>query len=86
MVTRCLTKELKPPSGEKNKTKQNKTKQNKTKQNKTKQNTIFNKWCWLNWTLPCRRSFYTAQVQVDQGPSNKTRYTETYRRENGEEP
>jgi hypothetical protein len=27
---------------------------------------------------------YKAQVQVDQGPSYKTRYTETNRRESGE--
>jgi hypothetical protein len=29
---------------------------------------------------------YTAPVQVDQEPLHKTRYTETYRRESGEEP
>jgi hypothetical protein len=28
---------------------------------------------------------YKAQLQVDQGPSHKTRYTETYRGESGEE-
>jgi hypothetical protein len=29
---------------------------------------------------------YKAQVQVDQGPAHKTRYTETNRKESGEEP
>jgi hypothetical protein len=29
---------------------------------------------------------YKAQVQVDQGPQHKTRYTETNRKESGEEP
>jgi hypothetical protein len=29
-------------------------------------------------------SLYKAQVQVDQGPPYKTRYTESNRRENGE--
>ena len=29
---------------------------------------------------------YKAQIQVDQGPPHKTRYTETYRGESGEEP
>jgi hypothetical protein len=29
---------------------------------------------------------YKAQVQVDEGPPHKTRYTETNRRESGEEP
>ena len=29
---------------------------------------------------------YKAQVQVDQGLSHKSRYTETYRRESGEKP
>ena len=36
--------------------------------------------------LPILISLYKAQVQVDQGPSHKTRYTETYRGESGEEP
>jgi hypothetical protein len=31
-------------------------------------------------------SVYKTQVQVDQGPPHKTRYTETNRRESGEEP
>jgi hypothetical protein len=35
MVTRSLTRELKPSNG--------------------KKNSIFNKWCWHNWRLPCRR-------------------------------
>ena len=29
---------------------------------------------------------YKAQVQLDQGPPHKTRYTETNRKESGEEP
>jgi hypothetical protein len=29
---------------------------------------------------------YKAQVQVDQEPTHKTRYTESNRRESGEEP
>ena len=36
-----------------------------------------------NW--PIIISFYKAQVQVDHEPSHKTRYTEAYRGENGEE-
>jgi hypothetical protein len=31
-------------------------------------------------------SMYKAQVQVDQGPPHKTRYTEINRRESGKEP
>jgi hypothetical protein len=31
-------------------------------------------------------SLYKAQVQVDQGPPHKIRYTETNRKESGEEP
>jgi hypothetical protein len=31
-------------------------------------------------------AMYKAQVQVDQGPSHKTRYTECNRRESGEKP
>jgi hypothetical protein len=31
-------------------------------------------------------SLYKAQVQVDQGPLNKTRYTEFSRTKSGEEP
>jgi hypothetical protein len=31
-------------------------------------------------------NLYKSQVQVDQGHPHKTRYTETYRKENGEEP
>ena len=79
--------------GVKNKTKHNKTKQNKTKQNKTNQNknSTFNKWCCQS---ACRR------MQIDPFLSpltklkskwtkdfhNKTRHTETNRKENGEEP
>lgn len=51
---------------------------------------IFNKWCWSKWQSTCRRvqidpylSFYKAQVQVDQGPQHKTRYSESNRRESG---
>ena len=29
---------------------------------------------------------YKAQVQVDQGPQHKARYTESNRRESGKEP
>jgi hypothetical protein len=46
---------------------------------------IFNKWCWFNWKSACL-SPCKAQVQVDQGPPHKTRYTKTYRRESGEDP
>ena len=31
-------------------------------------------------------SLYKAQVKVDQGSPHKTRYTETNRKESGEEP
>ena len=31
-------------------------------------------------------TLYKAQVQVDQGPQHKTRYTESNRRESGKEP
>ena len=31
-------------------------------------------------------SLYKAQVQMDQGPPHKTRYTETNRKESGEKP
>ncbi len=51
---------------------------------------IFNKWCWSTGCT-CRRMklihsylLVQAQVQVDQGPPHKTRYTETNRRESGE--
>jgi hypothetical protein len=53
---------------------------------------IFNKRCWFNWQSACRRmqiepflSLYKAQVQVDQGPQYKTRYTESNRRKSGKE-
>ena len=35
---------------------------------------------------PILTFLYKAQVRVDQGTLNKTRYTEIYRRENGEMP
>jgi hypothetical protein len=52
---------------------------------------IFNKWSWFNWWLACRRmqidqffSPYTKlKSMVVQGPPHKTRFTETYRGENG---
>jgi hypothetical protein len=34
----------------------------------------------------CISSLYKAQVQVDQGYPHKTRYTESNRRESGEDP
>jgi len=37
-----------------------------------------------NWSILIY--LYEAQVQVDQGPPHTTRYTETNRRESGEEP
>ena len=37
-----------------------------------------------NW--PILISLYKAQVQVDRGPPHKTIYTESNKRENGEEP
>jgi hypothetical protein len=55
-----------------------------------KKGSIFNKWCWHNWWLSCRRmgidpsiliSLDKAQVKVDQGTSHKTRDSETYRGE-----
>ena len=57
-----------------------------------KKDSIFNKWCWRNCWLTCRRmhnwsiliSLYKAQVQVDQGPPHKTRYIDSNRRESGE--
>jgi hypothetical protein len=50
---------------------------------------IYNKWCWFNWQSaygrmqidPFLSPFKKPQVQVDQGPPHKTRYTETNRRE-----
>jgi hypothetical protein len=39
-----------------------------------------------NANRPILIFLYIAQVQVDQGPPYKTRYTETNRRESGEEP
>jgi len=49
------------------------------------------KWCWSNWLSVCRKNenrsifviLHKAQVQVDQGPQHKTRYTESNRRESG---
>ena len=38
-----------------------------------------------NANLSILLSLYKAQVQVDQGPPHKARYTETNRRESGEE-
>ena len=37
-----------------------------------------------NW--PIFVTFHKAQVQVDQGPQHKTRYTESNRRGSGKEP
>jgi hypothetical protein len=45
---------------------------------------IFNKCCWSNWLSVCRRilrrpifvTFYEAQVQGDQVPHHKPRYTD----------
>ena len=39
-----------------------------------------------NANLPILISLYKAHVQVDSGPPFKTRYTEAYRGERGEEP
>ena len=39
-----------------------------------------------NVNQPILNSLCKAQVQVDQGPPNKTRYTESYRGESWEEP
>ena len=39
-----------------------------------------------NANQPILISVYKAEVQVGQGPPHKTRYTETYRGESGEEP
>ena len=39
-----------------------------------------------NANRPILTSSYIAQVQVDQGLPHKTRYTEVYRGESGEEP
>jgi hypothetical protein len=41
---------------------------------------------WKNTNRHILISLYKVQVQVDQAPLHKTRYTETYRRESGEEP
>jgi hypothetical protein len=59
---------------------------NGAKTTQWKEDSIFNKWFWLNWWSACTKkeklpiliSLYKAQVQVDQGPPSKTRYTETY--------
>jgi hypothetical protein len=55
-----------------------------------KKNSIFNKWCWLNWQLLCRRiridPFLSPKVLVDQGTPHKTRDTKTYRGESGGKP
>ena len=39
-----------------------------------------------NENRPIFVTLYKAQVQVDQGPQHKTRYTELNRRESGKEP
>jgi hypothetical protein len=59
-----------------------------------KKEITFNKWCWSNWLSLCRRikidplfvTLYKGQVQVDQGPQHKTRYTESNRKGSGKEP
>ena len=42
-----------------------------------KKDSIFNKWCWFK---------SKTQAHVDQVPPHKTRYTESYRGEIGEDP
>ena len=39
-----------------------------------------------NEIRPIFVTLHKAQVQVDQGPQHKTRYTESNRRESGKEP
>jgi hypothetical protein len=59
-----------------------------------KKYSIFNKWCWFNCQLTYKKianrtilfSLYKAQVQVDQGPPHKIRYTVTNRKESIEGP
>jgi hypothetical protein len=41
--------------------------------------------CWRMKTDPCV-TLHKTQVQMDQGPQHKTRYTESNRRESGKEP
>ena len=53
------------------------------------------RWCWPKWQSVCRKvkidpylslTLHRAQVQVDQWPLYKTRYTESNRRESEKEP
>jgi hypothetical protein len=69
-----LTKELKPSSGKKRQRFQQMVlvQQGVSMQKNANQSILI--------------SLDKAQVQVDQGPPHKTRYTETDRRKSGEEP
>ena len=57
-----------------------------------KNESIFSKWCWSNWISQKQKNanrsifiiLHKTQVQVDQRPQHKTRYTEPDRRESGE--
>ena len=73
MVTSSLTKELKPPSGEK--------KQHFQQMLLVQLAARVKK----NANQSILISFYNAQFEVDQGPPHKTRYTETKRGESGKE-
>jgi hypothetical protein len=58
-----------------------------------KKDSIFNKWRWFNWQSACRKmqidpflSSCTKLKSKSIKEKKKTRYTETYRGESGEEP
>jgi hypothetical protein len=58
-----------------------------------KKENILNKWCWSNWQSAYGRinrsiliTLHKAQVQADQGPQHKARYTDTNKLESGKEP